>query len=168
MGHLQVVDAAEAAVVEDQDVGLDPLLHDGSQFAVQHLEARVDDHRIFLHIRLGHLNAHGCTDFIAHAGVTVLHMVTAALVGFPHALQIARKGAAGRDDVVIFPDCGPDHGECRSLGEGAAIHLIVFRDRPGIAGRDHRFEILTRARDRAETCKFFIPFFPCILDFIGI
>ena len=31
MGHFQVVDAAEAAVVKDEDIGLDPLLHDGSK-----------------------------------------------------------------------------------------------------------------------------------------
>ena len=150
MGHLQVVDAAESAVVEDQDVGLALLLHDGAQLGVEHLETGVADAGVLFDIGLSHLDAEGCADFVTHAAVAVLYMVAAALVGLPYTLHAAGKRTAGCDDDIVGTHAGTQSSECCGLGQGCAVHTNEFRNSPGISGLDDGLEILACADDAAE------------------
>ena len=168
MGHLQVVDAAESAVVKDQDVGLAALLHDGAQLGVEHLETGVTDAGVLFDIGLCHLDAEGCADFVTHAAVAVLYMVAAALVGLPYTLHAAGKGTAGSDDDIIGAHAGAQGSEGCSLSQGCAIQTIEFRNSSGISCLDDGLEVLACADDAAEALKLSIPLSLGISNLVGV
>ena len=101
MSHLQIVNAPESTVIKYQNIGLDTLLHDSSQFAVEHLETGITDNGVLLVIRVCHLYSEGGSDLIPHAGKSILYMISAAFICLPDTLQITGKRAAGCHNVVI-------------------------------------------------------------------
>ncbi len=65
--HLQPIDAAEAAIVGDNDGKGDAHHRGGRQFAVHHHVAAVTDHADHVAAGIGHLDAHRPGDFVPHA-----------------------------------------------------------------------------------------------------
>ena len=124
---LQPVDAAVAAVVGQHDGEGHPPHHRRGELRVRHHVGAVADEADHLLRGRGELDAHGAGDLVAHAGVTVLHVV-AALGRLPEHLQRARHGAGGAHR----------HGVLGRHPLHRADHLRVRGQRVGVLRRRRR------------------------------
>ena len=94
-GLLQARDTGVTGVISEYD---DDLLvkHDrGGQLVIKHEITAVTDDDDHFAFRPGHLDPHPASDFIAHARITVFHVITARRTGTPELVEFGRQGAGG-------------------------------------------------------------------------
>ena len=84
--HLQVVNAAEAGVIKQQNGDLNALLNGGLQLGVQHHVGAIPHHGVYRLLGAGKLRADGCRNLVAHAGVAVLQVIAVRRFDLPEAL----------------------------------------------------------------------------------
>ncbi len=168
MVHFQVVDAAKAAVVEDQNVDLLLFLLDGHDLAVEHLEAGVAHHAVDLVVRLRELHAQSGGHLIAHAGIAVLGVIPAPLVGGPHPLHAAGEGASGGDDGGVGVDAAADSGQGGSLGNLAVRQLHELGDGAGVPGLDDGVEAVAGVLDGPQALHLLVPHGLGLGDLVGV
>ena len=94
-GQLQALDTAVAAVVQHHDDELFAQHHRGGDFRVHHEVGTVAHHHDDLLLRPGHLHAQAAGYLVAHARVTVFHVVVAGCAGTPELVQLGRQRASG-------------------------------------------------------------------------
>ncbi len=158
MVHLQVIDTAESAVVEYQDIYFLSLLHDSHDLTVEHLETGISDNTVYFVVRLGKFHAEGRRHFVSHTGITVLCVITAPLVGSPYSLHTARKRTARRDNGRVLVDHPADCRKGCRLGNLSVRQLHEFRNRSRISCLDDRFKIISRILDTGKSFHLFIPY----------
>ena len=92
-GDLQAVDAAEAAVVEQDDDELVAEHHRGGELGVHHHVAAVAEHHHDLALGVGHLDAEAAGDLVAHGREAVFEVVA---VGAGRCARACAARPAGR------------------------------------------------------------------------
>ena len=165
MGHLQIVDATEAAVVKDKDVYLLLFLHDGHNLRMKHLEGAVSHHCINFLLRLCHLYSKGCSYFVAHAGVSVLCVISVAGICCPKPLHTAGKGASCCDYDTVCRHLSPKSGNCCGLGKIAFSLFHKLRNGSWVSFRYQWLEALFLVGIFSQTIIFLIPFRLTAFDF---
>ena len=108
---------------------------------MHHLEASVAYKCVNFAVGICHLNAQGSSHFVAHAGVTVLCVVSASLVGGPHSLETAGKGSACGDDHCIISDGAANSCDSTGLGQLTPYQLYVLGNGTGISCLDVGLEV---------------------------
>src|SRR5438093_123927 len=97
---LQAVDAAEAAVVEHNDVELLVEHHRSRDLGIHHQIGAVTDKHPDLAVRHGELGPEPAGDLVPHAGIAVLDVIGAGLWAAPQFVQFARQPAGGAYDHI--------------------------------------------------------------------
>ena len=168
MVHLKVIDAAESTVIKYHDVNFLSLLHDGHDLTVEHLEAGVTNYAVYFVVRLCEFYAKGSGNFVSHAGISVLCMISATFVCSPHTLHTAWKRAACCDDGCIFVDGSVDCCKCCCLCDLSVCKFYILRNGTWISCLDQRLKVISCVLDASQTLHLFIPCSFCFLDLICV
>ena len=173
VAHLQVVDAAECAVVEYNNGDLRVLLHCGRDLGVKHHKRTVANECVYFLIRLSQLGAERTRDLIAHAGSAVFHIVGVRCVGYPQTLEVSRQRACCCNHDCVVVCLLTEDADCVGLGDGATdlVNEIVH-DLFGPAG-NARYELalaeaLALVLNAQNAQTLFFPNLADILNFGGV
>ena len=126
MTNFQVVDAAAAHVVEENDIYLHVFGNGSWQFGMKHHISVVTDQCIDFTVRFGHLYPQSSIYFIPHAGKAVLYMIAAYGLSPPCPLKVTRQTAGSANDNGIFVDGFIHRAQHRGLGQAATRKLDEF------------------------------------------
>src|SRR4029077_6579014 len=108
-------------VIEENDVELDSFLNAGMDFLSHHQIGAIADHHIDLAVRRGHLYSEPSGDFISHAGVAILHVITLRIPGPPQLVEISRQAACGANQDVARLGNGVDDADDFALAYGRSM-----------------------------------------------
>ena len=120
VAHLQVVDAAERAVVEYNNGDLRVLLHCGRDLGVEHHERAITNECINFLVRLGQFGAECTCDLVAHAGCAVFHVVGVGRVRYPQTLEVCRQRACCCNHDCVVVCLLAENADRVGLSDGAA------------------------------------------------
>ena len=87
-------------VVQQHNVEFVAFLHCGDDFLRHHQVGAISNEDIDFAIRIGHLHAQSTGDLITHAGVAILHVISARLPGSPKFVKFSGQTARGADHNV--------------------------------------------------------------------
>ena len=80
-------------IVDQHDDEFYSFLHGGHDFRGHHLVRAVPEKHKYFAAGIGHFCADGSGNFITHAGVAILHVITIRRAGGPKFVQVARMTA---------------------------------------------------------------------------
>src|SRR5579862_3950009 len=97
---LQALDTAKATIVEQHDDQLHSEAHRARHLAVQHEIRPIAHHHDHFALGMRELDAECTRDLVAHAGVAILEVIAAHLLGLPVPMELAGQATGGSDDDV--------------------------------------------------------------------
>src|SRR3981081_1760130 len=84
-------------IVEKDDVQFTAFLQGRYDFLRHHQLGAIANHNVDFAVGRGHLDAQSSRDFIAHARVAILEVITLGVASAPELVQITGKAARGTD-----------------------------------------------------------------------
>ena len=157
-GAAEAADTGKTLVVKNDDVQFYILLQRRNDLLGHHEIGAVAHQNIDVASRIGHLDSKAAGDFVAHAGVTVLHVVILGIAGAPKFVQIAGKAARGIDDDIAAAQGSVQEADYFSLAErramAAGVDSIDFVLPLGAEAADPACVILRHAIRRQSAAQF--------------
>jgi hypothetical protein len=126
-GLLQAVDAAEPAIVEDDDIELDAHHDGGRDLGIHHEIAAIAHQHDNPPLGKSELHPQPAGDLIAHAGIAVFQVIALGRAGAPELVQLARQAAGRRHHDVGIARLAVDGTQAHGLRAGHCLGGMVTR-----------------------------------------